>query len=63
MATTKVAIGSTELIKSGLTLDSSSTSTSWFINKDNLFMHNSFNAGIGKLFALVTERNEAEFQV
>lgn len=30
--------------------------------KENLLTYNSFNAGIGKLFALVTERNEIEFQ-
>lgn len=42
-----------------LTLDSSFNILN---GKDNLFTHNSFNAGIGKLFTLVTERNEAEFQ-
>lgn len=31
-------------------------------NGKDLFSHNSFNAGIGKLFTLVTERNEREFQ-
>lgn len=43
---------------------SASTSSFNILNgkTENLLVYNSFNAGIGKLFALVTERNDVEFQ-
>lgn len=63
-STKTTTITSADLVKAGLVIDSTSTSSvSCLNNKENLLMHNSFNAGIGKLFALVTERNESEFQV
>lgn len=57
-----VATSNKDLINKSFPFDSTLIMLDDGSSKDHLYLHNSFNAGIGKLFSLVTERNEAEFQ-